>query len=93
MKLNIELSTNNTHIGNSYLIRTRKSMESKIKDILEERKAKGYLITRSVKSYIREWKGHNRLYYMHLFRNHTKDVDLEENIPLWKEIIWMILSL
>ena len=93
MKLNIELSTNNTHIGNSYLIRTRKSMEKIIKEILVERQTKGYLVTRNIKSYIREWKAHNRLYKLHLFRSHTKDVDLEENIPLWKEIIWMILSL
>ena len=32
---------------------------------------------RSLASYVREWQAHNILYGWGLFKNHTKDVDLE----------------
>jgi len=92
MKLEIKLSDNNTHIVNSYIIKTRKVMESKIEEILTERRTKGYLVTRSINSYVREWKGHNRLYNLHLFRSRTKDVDLEEPSKWYLEFIWLILG-
>lgn len=31
---------------------------------------------RSLKSYVREWRAHNRLYKLGLFKDRTKDVDL-----------------
>lgn len=68
-------------------------MENEVYYIKELRKARRYPVTRTTNSYVREWKGHNRLYNMGLFRNHTKDVDLEENISLWKELLWMILGI
>ena len=67
-------------------------MESKIVEILIERRTKGYLVTRSINSYVREWKGHNKLYNLHLFRSRTKDVDLEEPSKWYLEFIWLILG-
>ena len=34
---------------------------------------------RDIFSYVKEWHAHNILYKLHLFRKHTKDVDLNEN--------------
>lgn len=49
-------------------------------------------LCRSVRSLLNEWKGHNILYYMGLFRDHTKDVDFEDS-PLWYiSLAWWLLS-
>ena len=90
--MKITYTKNNTHIEDSYQIKLKKSMENEIEYIKELRKARKYPVTRTTKSYVREWKGHNNLYNLGLFKNHTKDVDLEEDIPLWKEIIWLIIG-
>lgn len=46
---------------------------------------------KSVKDMIKEWQAHNLLYELHLFRNHTKDVDLNvEN--KYRNICYTILS-
>ena len=82
--LKISYTNDNTHIQNSYLLITRK--------VIIERRLKDYQVTRNIDSYVREWIGHNRLYRLGLFKSHTKHVDLEENIPKWKEIIWFILG-
>ena len=43
-----------------------------------------YYSKRSISSWIKEWKAHNRLYKLGLFRSHTKDCDLEENEKWWR---------
>lgn len=82
----------NTHIEDSYEVVNKQIMKEYLKWVIEERELRNYPITRSIESYQREWVGHNRLYNLHLFRSHTKDVDLCENISLWEEIIWLIIG-
>ena len=78
-----------TTVHNSFLME-KEEVGDLITELLCERGRKRYPITRSHKSYARELIAHNRMYKMHLFRGHTRDSDLEENIKLWKEIIyWM----
>jgi len=48
---------------------------------------------RKKKSYIREIKAHNKLFNLGLFKSHTIDTDLEEDISIWEEMIWRILSI
>lgn len=90
--MKITYTKENTHIEDSHQIKLRKSMENEIDWIKCYRKALKYPVTRTTNSYIREWKGHNRLYNLGLFKERTKHVDLEENMPLWKEIIWLIIG-
>lgn len=52
----------------------------------------GYKSRRSMESWIREWRSHNFLYRLGLYRSHTKDCDLEEDIDLWHRIIYWILG-
>ena len=51
------------------------------------------VLKRTAKSLINEWFAHNVLYNLHLFRSHTKDVDL--NYPQSKivGICYAIVSL
>ena len=81
----IQVSKNNIHIEDSYKVNTTKDMQIVLNDIranhsLEE----SDVLKRTDKSLIKEWRVHNVLYNLHLFREHTKDVDL--NYPQSKTI-------
>lgn len=91
-KIEIYTTKDNTHIENSYLIKTRKAIREEVETIIFIREAKMYPITRSIGSYVNEWKAHNRLYRLGLFVSHTKDTDLEEPQSLIYRIIWFILG-
>jgi len=88
--VNIEYNKKKTTIYDSYLM---KNVSKEVKEIIKERKEKGYKTNRSLNSYIRETKAHNRLYKLGLFKKHTKNTDLEENIKLWKEIAYFIIGI
>lgn len=79
-----------TKIYNSYLL---KDIPSVIDEVIAVRKAKGLDINRSRRSYIAETKAHNRMYKLGLFKKHTKNTDLEEDIKLWKEIVYRIIGI
>lgn len=81
----IKVSKNNIHIENSCEVNTREDMQMVLNDIranhsLEE----SDVLKRTDKSLIKEWRVHNVFYNLHLFRTHTKDVDL--NYPQSKII-------
>jgi hypothetical protein len=78
-----------TIIYDSYLI---KDVAKEVRNIIKKRVDLDYITTRTLKSYIRETKAHIRLYKLGLFRKHTRNCDLEENIKLWKEIIYFIIG-
>lgn len=80
-----------TTVHCSFLMK-KDEVGSLITELLCERGKKRYPITRSHKSYVRELLAHNRMYKMHLFRKHTKDCDLEENIKLWKDIFYWVIG-
>lgn len=44
-------------------------------------------------SMINEWRGHNLLYNLHLFRSHTKDVDINKNPWYLKAGYWILSKL
>ena len=90
----VNVSKNNIHIEDSYKVNTREDMQMILTDIrakhsLEE----SDVLKRTDKSLIKEWCAHNVLYNLHLFRKHTKDVDL--NYPQSKiiEIAYSIVSI
>lgn len=92
-------SKDNTHVTNSYMLTSRNGIKKEVEWIIEARKLREYPVTRSVNSYIREWRGHNRLYKLGLYKSHTKDVDLEERITIlgkikgiFLEVVWFILG-
>lgn len=81
----IKVSKNNIHIEDSYKVNRKDDMQIVLTDIradysLEE----SDVLKRTDKSLIKEWYVHNVLYNLNLFREHTKDVDL--NYPQSKII-------
>ena len=87
--MEITYSSDNTHIKDSY---KAEDIEFEIYCILRERYIRHLSQTRSFNSYVREWRAHNRLYKLHLFRKHTKDVDLNEKQKPYEELIWLIIG-
>ena len=51
-----------------------------------------YKSRRTLKSWVKEWKAHNRLYKLGLFKSHTKDCDFEENEKWWRLLAYQILG-
>ena len=81
-----------TKIYDCYLIKN-KDVPYLIDSIIYIRKfVKNLPTTRTRRSYIAETKAHNRLYKLGLFKKHTKNCDLEEDIKLWKEIVYRIIG-
>lgn len=87
--MKIEYSEDNTHVVDSYKI---DNINLSVGYIIRERHLRHLKVTRSFESYVREWRGHNRLYNLHLFRSHTKDVDLDENMSMFWEVVWLIIG-
>ena len=90
--MNISYSMTNTHVENSYLLTTRKAIKEQVEEIIDYRNVTKRLVTRSINSYVREWRGHNRLYNWNIARSHTKDVDLNENNSIFEELAWLIIG-
>lgn len=80
---------NKTKIYDSYLLT---NVPKQVESIINKRVDMGLDTTRTLKSYIRETKAHIRLYKLGLFRKHTKNCDLEEDIKWWKKIAYFIIG-
>ena len=105
--LDINITKENTHIVNSYLITTKIVMRDEIDYTKMRREVMKYPITRSTESYVREWKGHNRLYnlgewlkkiglftkFAKYLQDHAKDADLEEYLGIKGKIKGFLLSI
>ena len=89
----VNASKNNIHIEDSYKVNTREDMQMILNDIrakhsLEE----SDVLKRTDDSLINEWFAHNVLYNLHLFRKHTKDVDLNYPQSKLMEIVYSIVG-
>lgn len=91
--MKITYTENCTKIYDTYLLGSDYLIRKVAEEIATTRIIKGLPQKRTEKSYINEIKAHNRLYNLGLFRNRTKDVDLEEDIKKWKERIFRIISI
>ena len=91
MNTKYTISKNNLHIPDSYKIGKRKfySTLAQIKGIHQESE----VWKRSLKSLSREWACHNALYALHLFRSHTKDVDLNYPLKWYVKISYNVAGL
>lgn len=69
----------NIHIENSFKIKKTSDMKNVISLIRQESAPTDLIYSLSETSMIREWKAHNLLYALGLFRSHTESVDLNEN--------------
>lgn len=86
----VRVSSNNIKIIDSYKLNNKKEMKSVIEEVLN--KTPLYHQTRSVKALVREWRSHNILYKLGLFKTHTKDCDLESNEKLHRRFVYFFLG-
>lgn len=91
--LQIFVDKDNTHIEDSYTITNNDDMKE-ILEFIREESPKDYIVNiRSIKSQIREWRAHNFLYKLGLYKDRTKDVDLDKDAEkLLYKIGYFILS-
>ena len=87
--MKITYSENCTRIENSYQITDVRKI---VLEIIRVRHKNNLPITRDYFSYRNEIRGHNRLYKLGLFRSHTRDTDMQENISKLEDFIWRIIG-
>ena len=85
----IQYDTDNVRIVDSYKVK-EKDMRHILCMFLYKT---GYRSKRSVESWLKEWKAHNRLYKPGLYRSHTKDCDLEENEKWYRLLVYQIIGI
>ena len=77
--LNIQVSETNIKIINSYQQTNKENMFQIINEIYK-RVPTIYKTNRTINNLVGEWIIHNICYKLHIFRNRTKDTDLEQEI-------------
>lgn len=87
-----EFYEDETVIINSYKLTNYEINNVVVPEIIYYRLKKYLPVNRTNKSYEREIKAHNRLYKLGLYKDHTKDCNLEENIKWYYEILYLILG-
>ena len=88
-----EYNGHSISIFNSYKIKRKRDMEFILTMIECASYNRGIFYSRSKSSWIREWKAHNILYKLGLFKKSTKDLDLYENESKLRRFGYFILSL
>lgn len=83
----------NICILDSYKVKRSKDMKQILENVFYASVNRGIFYSRSIKSWLKEWKAHNILYKFGLFRSHTKDVDLTEKESKKRRFAYFILSL
>ena len=84
----INITDKNIHIHNSYLIRKLAGKELILKQIYEL--VPNY--PRSYKSALREWKVHNILHKLHIFRKSTAHTDIEAKPLFIVRLFYFLVS-
>lgn len=90
--LKVHISEDNTTILNSYVVKRTSDMEYILHKIKANASNKYAINKRGIPSMIREWRVHNLLYSIGLFKTRTKDVDLNIGDPWYIKTLYFILS-
>lgn len=92
VELKLSISTNNINIKNSYKIRCRKNILSVIKQMKE--KIPNHLVSSiSNFSLVNEWACHNICYRLGIYKERTRDVDLDYGKPWYINILYNIIGM
>ena len=74
----------------TYIINDKEKMEMILSEVLH--RTESFLLRRNMKSLIKEWKYHNRLYKMHIFRNYNKNIIFKSTQSKWCKFMCAILG-
>lgn len=90
--MNIIVTTTNLHIEDSYQVKSKNEM----KDIINKfkRDFPEHVLTK-VPTYllVAEWASHNLCYKLGIYKERTKDADLNIDKPYYMNIVYLICSL
>ena len=89
--MKIKFNQNSVCVIDSYLLDAKQDIKTVLADIRADSRCPKEVLSRSNTSLYREWKAHNRLYKWHLFRSHTKDVDLGYE-PWYRRLCYFFLA-
>lgn len=95
--LDITITSNNIHIENSYRITRRRSMKeifSILREYLDDYHIDmdNPLYHRSIYSLCNEWVAHNNCYRLGLWRDRTRDCDLNYPQPCYMPFVYWLTS-
>lgn len=89
---NAQVTPTNTHIVDSCLITSKEDMRDYLQELRDASAPEMAVNQRDLESQIREWRSHNLFYKFHVFRSHTKDVDLELKQTWYRELFCRVVS-
>lgn len=89
---NAKTTPTNTHIYDSYLIRSKAAIRAYLQALREQASPEMAVNQRDLESQVREWRSHNLFYRLHIFRSRTKDVDLELNQSWFRELFCRVVD-
>lgn len=89
---NAKTTPTNTHIYDSYLIRSKAAIRAYLQALREQASPEMAVNQRDLESQVREWRSHNLFYWLHIFRSRTKDVDLELNQSWPRELFCRVVD-
>lgn len=92
MEFEVWPSKINTTIFNSYRITSMKDMKNILNLIREKVTDKCSVHTLSLNEMVNEWRVHNLLYCLGLFKDKTQHVDLNTNKTWYGKLTYFILS-
>ena len=91
IELSISISASNVHIENSFKVKSKTDMYSVIKRIKEKypehdiNKLSNFIL-------VKEWASHNLCYIFNIYRDRTKDVDLDCNKKWYSKIMYAVIG-
>lgn len=77
-------------IEKTYIINDKEKMEMILSEVLH--RTESFLPRRNMRSFIKEWKYHNRLYKMHIFRNYNKNIIFKNTQSKWCKFMCAIFG-
>ena len=86
------LSSTNTHILDSAMVRSKAEMRDYLQKVRAQASPDMAVCRRDLESMVREWRSHNFFYLLHIFRSRTKDVDLELCQSWYRELFCRVVS-
>lgn len=89
--LKIKVTEKNIRIEKSYQITNMDKMQEILEEILQ--RDTDYKTQRSVKSLMREWISHNRLYKLKICRKYNKNCNLRYKLNIFGKITYLLLGI
>ena len=86
--LDVDLSKDCTTIYDSYKLKSRDDIKEFIGYCRTFAHDDYAIYKRDIDSQANEWLVHNLLYKLHIFRSHTKDVDIQYLLAWYERIIY-----